>query len=63
MGGVIIVCYNFRFCWAFVTEKRLNSVYREVLYLSAGYLNDKSAFLRSYISLKSKTNTNELLIC
>ena len=33
-----------RFYWAVVTEKRLNSVYTKVTYLSAGILNNKSAF-------------------
>ena len=35
---------NFRFYWAVVTEKRLNSVYTKVSYLSAGILYNKSAF-------------------
>ena len=37
---------NFRFYLAVVTEKRLNSacLYAKVSYLSAGILNDKSAF-------------------
>ena len=33
---------NFRLYWALVTEKRLNSVYAKVSYLSAGILNDES---------------------
>ena len=32
------------FLFAVVTEKRLNSAYAKVSYLSAGILNDKSAF-------------------
>ena len=36
---------NFKFFWAVVTKKRLNSVYAKVsAYLSSGILNDKSAF-------------------
>ena len=35
---------NFKFFWAVVTKKRLNSVYAKVSYLFAGILNDKSAF-------------------
>ena len=35
---------SFRFYWAVVTEKRLNSVYAKVSCLSAGILNDESAF-------------------
>ena len=35
---------NFRFYSAVVTEKTFNSVYTKVSYLSAGILNDKSAF-------------------
>ena len=43
-------------------KKCLNSVYAKTSYLPAGILNDKSAFLRSQLSLKSKTNSNKQLI-
>ena len=36
---------NFKFYWAVVNKKkRLNSVYPKVIYLSAGILNNTSAF-------------------
>ena len=36
---------TFRFYWELLLlKKRLNSVYTKVSYLSAGILNDKSAF-------------------
>ena len=35
---------NFRFDWPVVSEKTFNIVYVKVSYLSAGILNDKSAF-------------------
>ena len=50
---------NFRFDWPVVSEKTFNIVYVKVSYLSAGILNDKSAFSPVMISLNSKTNTNE----
>ena len=53
--------YNkFKCYWAAVTEKKSsNSVYREGPSLCAQILNEKSAFLRPKLSLKTKTITNQ----
>ena len=53
--------YNkFKCYWAAVTEKTSNSVEREGPFLCARILNEKSAFFRPQLSLKSKIITNQV---